>query len=246
MRAQTVGRASMSLLREVGLHDKKKYEPKYYEQNEVWKKYHNIGDIKRAKKVVNLIPDDARSVLDVGCGNGIVTNMIPKPFIVGLDFARTPLAQVKAHKIQACVDKLPVKGGKFDLVILAEVLEHLDDETDIKAIKEIKRLRSKCLLITVPFKENLELSLCKCSVCGNLFNLFHHCRKFDDFWFDKEFQQYQLQKIEYTRWCITSNEKIAKLKHKFGVFDYYDNAICNKCDNQPNVQIKYSDTYLVN
>ena len=209
-------------------------ELKYYNQKEVWKKYdNNIREINRAKKTINLIPDDVKSVLDIGCGNGIVTNMIEKPFVVGLDFAKIPLQQVKTHKILASIDRLPIKEKKFDLVILTEVLEHLDDETYTKAIKEIKRLKAKYLLITVPFDENVELDLCKCSVCGNLFNPNHHYRKFDDSWFDKVFEEYKLEKIEYGSYGTPPNEKLARLKHRFGVYGYSDVAVCNKCGNRP-------------
>jgi 2-polyprenyl-3-methyl-5-hydroxy-6-metoxy-1,4-benzoquinol methylase len=175
----------------------KSIELKYYDQKEVWKRCDNsITEIKRAKEVINLIPDEVNSVLDIGCGNGIVTNMIKKPFIVGLDFAKIPLTQVKTNAIQASIDRLPIKSKEFDLIILTEVLEHLDDETYIKAIEEIKRLKANHLLITVPYNENVELGLCKCSVCGNLFNASHHYRKFADSWFNKEFSEYDLEKIE--------------------------------------------------
>ena len=80
--------------------------------------------------------------------------MIKKPFVVGLDFAKIPLTQVETNAVQASIDRLPTKSKKFNLIILTEVLEHLDDEIYIKAIEEIKRLKGNYLLITVPFDEN--------------------------------------------------------------------------------------------
>jgi 2-polyprenyl-3-methyl-5-hydroxy-6-metoxy-1,4-benzoquinol methylase len=216
------------------MNEKMNTELKYYDQKEVWKKYdNNVKEINRAKKVINLIPDDVKSVLDIGCGNGIVTNMIEKPFVVGLDFAKIPLTQVKTNVIQASIDRLPIKSKKFDLVILTEVLEHLDDETYTNAIREITRLKGNYLLITIPFNENVELGLCKCSVCGNLFNASHHYRKFDNSWFNKEFSEYDLEKIEYASYGIPPNEKLVKLKYKFGVYSYSDVTVCNKCGNRP-------------
>ena len=212
----------------------KNIELKYYDQKEVWKRYdNNITEIKRTKKVINLIPTDVKSVLDIGCGNGIVTNMIEKPFVVGLDFAKIPLTKVKTNAIQASIDRLPIKSTKFDLIILTEVLEHLDEGTYIKAIEEIKMLKANYLLITVPFNENVELGLCKCSVCGNLFHGSHHYRKFDNSWFNKEFSEYEPEKMEYASYGIPPNEKITKLGYKFGVYYYSDVAVCNKCGNRP-------------
>ena len=55
----------------------KSVELEYYEQKEVWKNYtKNVWEIRRAEPVVRLVPEDVKSVLDVGCGNGIITNMI--------------------------------------------------------------------------------------------------------------------------------------------------------------------------
>lgn len=216
------------------MNGKTNIELEYYNQKEVWKGYdNNIREIDRAKKTIDLIPDDVKSVLDIGCGNGVVTNMIRKPFVVGLDFAKIPLSQVKTSVIQASLDKLPIKSKKFDLIILTEVLEHLDDEIYIKAIEEIKRLKANYLLITVPFNENTELELCKCGICGNLFNASHHYRKFDNSWFNKEFPDYKLEKIEYATYSTPPNEKLYALRHKFGVYAYSDVAVCNKCGNHP-------------
>lgn len=160
--------------------------------------------------------------------------MITKPFVVGLDFARIPLNQVKTNKIQASIDYLPIKSSNFDLIILTEVLEHLEEKTYIKVINEIKILRAKYLLISTPFNENIDIDLCKCGVCGNLFNVFHHYRKFTDSWFRMEFPEYELIKIEYGTFGTPPSERLISLGQKFGVYLYSDIAVCNKCGNRPN------------
>lgn len=211
-----------------------KIELKYYNKEEVWDKYHdNMSEINRGKEIVDLIPIDVNSVADVGCGNGIVTNMINKNFVVGLDFARIPLKQVKKDVIIATVDLLPIKSRKFDVIILSEVLEHLEDDIYNKAIKEINRLSSPYLIISVPFEENVDLNQCKCSSCGNLFNTHHHYRKFGSEWFKHDFPEYDLESIKYTSYRISTNERLMKLKQKFGVYSYSDVAICNKCGGHP-------------
>lgn len=211
----------------------KEFEIKYYNQTEIWKNYDNIRERDRARMTIDLIPKGVRSVLDIGCGNGAVTNMIHTPFVVGLDLGKIPLSNIKTNAIQASVDALPIKNKKFDLVIITEVLEHLDDDTYIKAIEELHRLDAKYYLITVPFKESLDINLCKCSACGNLFNLFYHYRRFDDAWFTKEFKDYSLEKNQYASYRCFASERITKLRHKFDIYQYSDYAICNKCGNPP-------------
>ena len=75
--------------------------------------------------------------------------------------------------------------------------------------------------------------MCKCSACGNLFNAFHHYRKFDSSWFYKLFSEYDLKRLEYTSYRILPNQKLVKLGHKFGCYAYSDLAICNKCGGHP-------------
>jgi 2-polyprenyl-3-methyl-5-hydroxy-6-metoxy-1,4-benzoquinol methylase len=209
------------------------FEIEYYNQEDVWKNYDdNIGEIARAKKTICLIPDGMESILDIGCGNGIVTNMINAPFVVGLDFARIPLRQVRSNPIQASIGALPIKKQKFDLIILTEVLEHLDDKLYIAAIKELKRLNPKYYLITVPYNESISLHLCKCSVCGNVFNPSHHYKKFNDYWFKNEFEGYSLEKLEYTSYACFPNENLLRLRYKFEIYEYSAYCICNKCGNR--------------
>ncbi len=213
------------------------FEIKYYNQKGIWKEFDTIREIDRAKKTIALIPESVKSVLDIGCGNGTVTNMIQTPFVVGLDLGKIPLTNVKKNAIQASIDALPIKNSKFDLIILTEVLEHLDDETYIKAISELNLLNPKYYLITVPFKEQLEFDLCKCSNCGNLFNLFHHYRIFDEAWFIKEFKYYSLEREIYASYRCYPNENITKLRHIFNIYQHSDYAICNKCGS-PSVSPK--------
>lgn len=210
-----------------------KFELNYYNQGKVWSRYQNSREVNRAKRIIKLIPDDAKTVLDIGCGNGIVTNMIKKPIVVGLDFARTPLSYINVNAIQASIDALPLKNLKFNLVIMTEVLEHLDDKTYPKAIQEIKNLSPDYFLITVPYKEPIDDGLGKCVFCGNLFNLSYHFRVFNDDWFKKEFKEYDLEKIEYCDNFIPPNDLINKLRHKSDIYAYSDRAICNKCGNRP-------------
>jgi 2-polyprenyl-3-methyl-5-hydroxy-6-metoxy-1,4-benzoquinol methylase len=77
-----------------------KDEIKFYDREEVWAPYkNNQTEISRVEKTINLIPKDVNSVLDIGCGNGILTNMIEKSFVVGIDFARTPLKNVIKNSV---------------------------------------------------------------------------------------------------------------------------------------------------
>jgi len=218
-------------------------ETKFYNQIEFWDKYkNNMDETVRAEVTVNLIPKEVTSVLDVGCGNGTVTNMINRSFVVGLDIVRTPLTELKNHAIQGIINMMPIKPKKIDLILLTEVLEHLDDEMYSEAISEIKRLESEYILITVPSDEDLKLDLCKCSVCGNLFNINHHYRVFDKDNIQREFPEYNVTTIKYETYRIYPNRFLIKIKQTFGVYAYAKDAVCNKCGAssiRPNNSLRY-------
>lgn len=84
--------------------------------------------------------------MDAGCGSGYGTYYLSKNganMIVGIDRSTIAIKYVKKYKnqnidfIQMDVCDLKFKDGSFDKVISFDVLEHLDDESQIKFISEI-------------------------------------------------------------------------------------------------------------
>jgi len=210
-------------------------ELKYYNQKDIWDICYsgNINENHRAKEVVSYIPEEVKSVLDIGCGNGIITNMINKEIVLGMDFAAIPLKNVKKDVICASIDSIPIREYKFDLIIMTEVLEHISNQIYAEAIQEINRLGAKYLLITVPFNENLEMEQCKCSSCGFIFNASHHYQKFADQWYAKEFPDYKVQFVKNTTYRVPFNPHIVRLKHLFGVYSGFKYGSCPKCGGRP-------------
>jgi len=210
-----------------------KREQAYYNQDKIWEPYKSAEQRNRANQILTILPEGTCSVLEIGCGNGIITNNINRPFVVGLDMARHPLTHVTKHAVQGSIHSLPIRANKFDLVILAEVLEHLDNATFCKAIEEIKQLSAKYLLITVPFNENVASSSCKCGRCGKLFHPNYHRQSFHNSWFEEVFSDYDLVRITYGSFRIPPSKHIPWLKNKLEVYEYVDTAICDECGGKP-------------
>ncbi len=43
-------------------------------------------------KILNIIPESVKSIVDIGCGNGIITNQLSKKYhVVGVDRSQVPL-----------------------------------------------------------------------------------------------------------------------------------------------------------
>lgn len=146
------------------------------------REYKGIWDIKNKKKIALIfekIPTDVKTIIDVGCGNGLITNELAKKFkVVGTDINESKLENVKTEKVKASCDNIDFPDESFDLVFSSEVLEHLDDQLLANTLKEFDRLSSKYILITVPNREPLHKMMVKCASCGHVYNKNGHLRSF--------------------------------------------------------------------
>ena len=111
----------------------------------------------RIAKTVELVPGDVRSVLDVGCGDGRISNRIQDSCgVVSLDLSLAALYAAGGACVCASASRLPFPDKSFDLVCATEVLEHLADEVYTAALSELLRVSRRYVLISVPFKEPMD------------------------------------------------------------------------------------------
>ena len=110
---------------------------------------------------VDAAVDEVRpaSVLDAGCGEGVVTERIarrlPGAPVVGLDVEDKALAAEWRGRASDNLSfrpgsayELPFAEGSFELVCALEVLEHLERPAD--GLAELARVASRALLLSVP------------------------------------------------------------------------------------------------
>lgn len=103
-----------------------------------------------------LLPPSVRTIADIGCGDGIITNhLATSRFVVGIDSSLPALAAVTRPKAGGSILDLPFGDDAFDLVMANDVLEHLGPERRAAASAELERIARDYIIITVPFLENL-------------------------------------------------------------------------------------------
>lgn len=107
--------------------------------------------------IMSLIrPLNFKSVLDVGCGQGVLLDELRAEFPqiavngteiseLGLEVARKTLPDGRFWSLDAAKECLP---EQFDLVICSEVLEHIPD--DVSAIKHLAQMTGRYLIISTP------------------------------------------------------------------------------------------------
>jgi SAM-dependent methyltransferase len=154
----------------------------YYEQEHVWGTSPNEIDLARINIIKRHIPDDVKTILDAGCGDGKLTNelAVSTDFeITGFDFSKKALPYVKTPKFHGSIDNISVADNSYDLVICTEVLEHLPTVVYKKALQELSRVSKKYIIIELPHMQQLAFGIERCSSCGAKFHCNHHYRSYN-------------------------------------------------------------------
>lgn len=153
----------------------------YYRQPELWNmdRYEGSADQRlRARMIAAMVPDDASSVLDVGCGNGFVTRRICAPRVVGLDPSPEALEHFDGEKVCASAEEIPFGDDSFDAVVCCEVLEHLPRLTLRRVVSEVERVARRAIVIGVPFDQDLRREMVECPECGERYHIDLHQNRF--------------------------------------------------------------------
>lgn len=184
------------------------------------KKYTTVIDIKDQKKVdllLKTIPNDVKDVIDIGCGNGLITNELANKFdILGVDINPNKLKFVKTKTLQSSCNKINRPNVSYDLVFSSELLEHLNEELYVETLNEFIRLSKKYILITVPNNESLEKLMVKCTKCNKVYNKNGHLRSFNMQNMDGLFTSFRLVKVlEFGNKIRSYNSFLNKIKHRF-------------------------------
>lgn len=137
------------------------------------KKYRSENPVQRAliRRFVSTLHDlfieagPVTSVLEVGVGEGFISGYLSEKFpaisFSGVDLAEQDVTNLRAKfprvdaRVGSAYDLSGLPGG-YDLVICAEVLEHLD--TPERALDEMLKHKPRRLLLSVPHEPFFMLS----------------------------------------------------------------------------------------
>ncbi len=124
--------------------------------------FERIADIKRLDFIINTLkaqlPEGAE-VLDVGCGNGVISRSLgARGFVVkGVDVSAKAIEKARALNTFPNVrfdvvsaEQLVADGQRFHAVICSEVLEHLNDPGKLLRVLHQILHDTGVLIVTVP------------------------------------------------------------------------------------------------
>jgi len=204
-------------------------QPSFFDQKRVWIKYEDEVNKERVEKTIAMIPQ-VPSILEIGCGSGSILNRLSSDLIVGLDLSRVALEEIIHERVVGSGDLLPFKDFSFDAVILAEVLEHLNNTQLRKTLEEVTRVAHSYVLVSVPSKEMPWETFVKCARCGSSYSPYGHQQYFDE---DRvrSLIKSKHQRIEF---CGVKRRlsSVKRMMQKIGIYGYRENSICPFCGSE--------------
>jgi SAM-dependent methyltransferase len=157
-------------------------ERKYYEQADLWDRPVDAANRNRIEATLRLVPGDTTSILDLGCGQGVITNHLSATVTTtAFDLSAAALKHVaaSARRVQGSGLALPFRDQSFDLVLASEVIEHFPDAEQAAILAEITRVARKYVLIGVPAEEDIAGATVRCTSCGVFYHVNHHYRSYN-------------------------------------------------------------------
>eukprot|EP01107_Rhizomastix_libera_P004500 TRINITY_DN17541_c0_g1_i1.p2 TRINITY_DN17541_c0_g1~~TRINITY_DN17541_c0_g1_i1.p2 ORF type:complete len:235 (-),score=-16.17 TRINITY_DN17541_c0_g1_i1:740-1444(-) len=168
-------------------------EPATSDQKRIWDHFQNEGvdsfvqSRGRLEFLVMRLRPGVRA-LNIGVGNGALERMAAEkgvdiwsldPSDRAIEALRKELRLGEKAQVGFC-QTMPFPDRHFDVVVMSEVLEHLDEKVFEATLAEVKRiLRPGGKFIgTVPAREKLENSTVVCPHCGIQFHRWGHKRSF--------------------------------------------------------------------
>jgi SAM-dependent methyltransferase len=207
----------------------------YYGSNEGYsEQYFSMLFGKAILKYVRKYVSIQGTVADYGCGTGHMMEHIMsdgKTKTIGFDFSEDSIDKSN-EKVSGNINnlgnfytsKLPfsVEEDTADMLMMIEVIEHLDDSLLMESLKEARRLlrKSGVVVITTPNDEDLNKSKTICPECGCIFHKWQHVRKWSSSSLEKVMIDAGFEAIHIgtTTWQTEGSGPLQKLYRSFRKF----------------------------
>ena len=142
----------------------------------------SLREQERISDLLAITPKGYSSVLDVGARDGYVSNLLTSHFaaVTALDLEEPQVSNDKVFAVKGDVTRLEYPDNAFDVVICAEVLEHIPPQLLSQACSEIGRVAKYGVVVGVPYRQDRRVGATTCVFCGKPNPCWGHVNEFDE------------------------------------------------------------------
>lgn len=194
----------------------------------------DIGDNekKRVEGTLYAIPKDWNSLIDVGCGDGRITNnlMSTKKMLIGVDWVFEGVKHFKGMAVVADIREVLPFNNEFDGSLCSEVIEHLPKKDLQNVIMNLEDYSRKGYVISVPAREPYKKRLRICQKCNKEYHIYGHLHYFDSFTeVDELIGRKSTERIFIPDRKFRGSYFIHATMLEFGIFHEFVYSVCPYC-----------------
>lgn len=153
----------------------------------------------RVDSLLALLPPRLRSALDIGTRDGHIARLLADQVdaVTALDLELPDVSDPRIRCVKGDATALEFGDDTFDLVVCAEVLEHIPSALLAAACKELSRVASRHVLIGVPYRQDLRTARTTCPHCGKTNPPWGHVNSFDEQRLRQLFPACEVERVEF-------------------------------------------------
>jgi len=140
----------------------------------------SASEAERISDLMSLLPEGTKSALEIGARDGYISQFLAKRFpqLFVLDITPLEFDATGFLPVQASVTSLPFPDSIFDVVLCAQVLEHVPQlET---ACSELARVSKHVIVIGVPYRQDTRVGRATCRHCSKPNPAWGHVNEFEE------------------------------------------------------------------
>lgn len=174
-----------------------------------------IGDLFR------LIPDYGSTALDIGARDGYLSSILANRFesVTALDLEKPTIVHDRIRCVRGNICDLNFPDNSFEVVLCAEVLEHIPPSSLAKACSELARVAATALVIGVPYKQDIRVGRSLCVCCGARNPPWGHVNRFDE----KKLNEFLSEKMIMDRHTFVGETRLVTNALSTTLMDYAGN-----------------------
>jgi SAM-dependent methyltransferase len=156
-------------------------------------------ECERVASLLGLLPPRLPAALDVGARDGHIARLLAERVdaVTALDLEQPAIADARIRCVKGDATRLGFADRSFDLVLCAEVLEHIPGALLQAACSELSRVARSYVLIGVPYRQDLRTDRTTCQRCGKTNPPWGHVNSFDEQRLRRLFPACRVERIGY-------------------------------------------------